>query len=80
MKRVLGAVAITGAVLAGMSGCFVGDDEERRDVSYAVAEPVRVLVVQGRIGGVVVRGGEGTGARVTEHQNYRGRRPAAATS
>ncbi|WP_395295768.1 hypothetical protein ACF9IK_21380 [Kitasatospora hibisci] len=78
MKRVLGAMAITGAVLAGMSGCFVGDDGERRDVGYAVAEPVRVLVVQGRTGGVVVRGGGGSEVRVTEHQSYRGEAPRSS--
>ncbi|MFG3056469.1 DUF4097 family beta strand repeat-containing protein [Kitasatospora sp. NPDC048239] len=76
MKRALGAMAITVAVLGGMSGCLL-DDEERRDVGYGVAEPVRVLVVEGHTGGITVRGG-GDAVRVTEHQNYRGAAPRSS--
>ncbi|MEU6232704.1 hypothetical protein [Kitasatospora sp. NPDC047058] len=77
MRRALGAMAITGAVLLGTAGC-IWDDDERRDVSYAVTEPVRVLVVQGHTGGVTVRGGGGTGAKVTEHQSFRDGAPRSS--
>ncbi|MFD9591506.1 DUF4097 family beta strand repeat-containing protein [Kitasatospora sp. NPDC059973] len=76
MKRVLGAMAVTGAVLAGVSGCLPGD-EQRRDVGYGVDGPVRELVVEGRTGGVTIRGG-GEAVRVTEHQNYRGAAPTSS--
>ncbi|MFF1903399.1 DUF4097 family beta strand repeat-containing protein [Kitasatospora sp. NPDC058218] len=76
MKRALGAMAITGAVLFGMSGCLL-DDEERRDVDYGVGEPVQVLVIEGRIGGITVRGG-GDAVKVAEHQNYRGAAPRSS--
>ncbi|MDH6704608.1 DUF4097 and DUF4098 domain-containing protein YvlB [Kitasatospora sp. MAA19] len=72
MKRMLGAVAITGAVLVGMSACLpVGDDQEHRTVGYGVAEPVRELVVDAHTGGIVVTGG-GDAVHVVEEQNYRG--------
>lgn len=76
MKRVLGAVAITGAVLFGMSAClpFGGGDEEHRTVSYGLTDGVRELVVEGHTGGVVVTGG-GTAVQVTEKQNYKGDAP-----
>ncbi|MBD0669859.1 DUF4097 family beta strand repeat-containing protein [Streptomyces sp. CBMA156] len=75
MKRVLGAVAITAGVLAGMSGCLpIGGEEEHRTVGYVVAEPVRELVVEGINGGVVVNGG-GDGVHVVEKQNYKGGEP-----
>ncbi|MFJ9607061.1 hypothetical protein ACIRS1_12065 [Kitasatospora sp. NPDC101176] len=75
MKRVLGAVAITGAVLAGMSACLPGDDQEHRTVRYRVSEPVRELVVDAHTGGIVVTGG-GDAVQVVEEQNYRGDAPA----
>ncbi|MFD5084689.1 hypothetical protein ACFVYP_14590 [Kitasatospora sp. NPDC058201] len=71
-KRALGAVAITGAVLLGSVGCF-WDEDERRTVSYGVAEPVRELVVEGRTGGIEVRAGDTV--RVVEKQSYRGPAP-----
>ncbi|MFJ9946990.1 DUF4097 family beta strand repeat-containing protein [Kitasatospora sp. NPDC091207] len=77
MKRVLGAMAVTGAVLLGTAGCLPGGDDERRDVGYAVDEPVRVLVVEARTGGVTVRGG-GEAVKVTEHQSYRGAAPRSS--
>ncbi|MEV7021314.1 DUF4097 family beta strand repeat-containing protein [Kitasatospora sp. NPDC093558] len=76
MKRVLGAMAITGAVLFGMSAClpFGGGDEEHRTVSYGVTDGVRELVIEGHTGGVVVTGG-GSAVQVTETQNYKGDAP-----
>ncbi|WP_406199594.1 hypothetical protein OH807_17350 [Kitasatospora sp. NBC_01560] len=76
MKRVLGAMAVTAAVLAGTSGC-VWDDEERRDVAYGVTGPVRVLVVEAHTGGVTVRGG-GDAVRVTEHQSFKDGEPRSS--
>lgn len=76
MKRVLGAAAITGVVLIGMSGCLPGDDR-RRDVGYGVDEPVRVLVVEGRTGGVTIRGG-GEAVKVVERQSYQGAPPRSS--
>lgn len=79
MKRVLGALAITGAVLVGMSACLPfggGQDEEHRTVSYGVTDGVRELVIEGHTGGVVVMGG-GTAVQVTEKQNYTGDAPRA---
>ncbi|MFB7613757.1 hypothetical protein [Kitasatospora sp. NPDC056181] len=77
MKRMLGAVAITGAVLAGMSGCFAGGDEQRRDVAYDVSGPVRELVVVAHTGGVTVRGG-GSAVKVAEHQSYHAEAPRSS--
>ncbi|WP_371518404.1 DUF4097 family beta strand repeat-containing protein [Kitasatospora sp. NBC_01300] len=75
MRRVLGAMAITGAVLVGMSACLpFGDDQEHRTVDYGVSEPVRGLVVEAHTGGIVVTGG-GDAVHVTEAQNYRGEAP-----
>ncbi|MFI8457371.1 DUF4097 family beta strand repeat-containing protein [Kitasatospora sp. NPDC085464] len=75
MKRVLGAMAITAGVLAGMMGCLpIGDDQEHRTVSYGVAEPVKELVVEGENGGVQVTG-DGDTVNVVEKQNYQGAAP-----
>ncbi|MER7766201.1 DUF4097 family beta strand repeat-containing protein [Kitasatospora sp. NPDC096140] len=75
MKRVLGAMAITAGVLAGMMGCLpIGDDQEHRTVSYGVAEPVKELVVEGENGGVQVTG-DGDTVSVVEKQNYQGAAP-----
>ncbi|MBV2154477.1 DUF4097 family beta strand repeat-containing protein [Kitasatospora sp. SUK 42] len=75
MKRVLGAVAITAAVVLGMQGCLPSwGSDERRTVSYGVAEPVRELVVEGENGGVVVTG-DGGSVEVVERQSYRGDAP-----
>ncbi|MEU3570008.1 hypothetical protein AB0E96_16530 [Kitasatospora sp. NPDC036755] len=72
MKRVLGAAAITAAVVLGMQGCLpFGGEDEHLTLSYGVAEPVRELVVEGIDGGVVVNGG-GDGVHVVEKQNYSG--------
>ncbi|MER6302621.1 DUF4097 family beta strand repeat-containing protein [Kitasatospora sp. NPDC001539] len=75
MKRVLGAVAITAAVVLGMQGC-VGfwESDEHRTVSYGVAERISELVVDGESGGVVVIGG-GDSVGVVEEQSYRGEAP-----
>ncbi|MBD0694267.1 DUF4097 family beta strand repeat-containing protein [Streptomyces sp. CBMA123] len=75
MKRVLGAVAITAAVVLGMQGClpFWGDDEHRT-VDYGVAGQVKELVVEAENGGVVVTG-TGDSVRVVERQSYRGSAP-----
>ncbi|AUY51295.1 DUF4097 family beta strand repeat-containing protein [Streptomyces sp. CB01881] len=77
MKRVLGAAAITGAVLLGMSGCWAGDDEQRRDVAYGVSGSVRELVIAGHTGGVTVRGGGGA-VKVSEHQSFHGEAPRSS--
>ncbi|MQS12728.1 DUF4097 domain-containing protein [Streptomyces kaniharaensis] len=75
MKRVLGAMAITGAVLFGMSACLPGGGEdEHRTVSYGVTDTVRELVIEGHTGGIVVTGG-GSAVQVTERQNYKGDAP-----
>ncbi|MGW2251907.1 DUF4097 family beta strand repeat-containing protein [Kitasatospora sp. NPDC001660] len=75
MKRVLGAVAITAAVMAGMSACLpIGDDQEHKTVSYGVSEPVHELVIKGHSGGVVVTGG-GSAVQVAERQSYKGDAP-----
>ncbi|MFE4604854.1 DUF4097 family beta strand repeat-containing protein [Kitasatospora indigofera] len=68
-------LAITAAVVGGMSGCLVGDDQERV-VVYGVAEPVRTLVVQGHTGDIRVTGG-GAAVRVTERRTYRAAEPVA---
>ncbi|WP_327677944.1 hypothetical protein [Kitasatospora sp. NBC_00458] len=73
VKRALGAVAITGAVLLGSAGCYQDDGSEERTVSYGVAEPVRALVIEGRTGGIEVRAGDAV--RVVERQSYRGDAP-----
>ncbi|AUG77797.1 hypothetical protein CFP65_2987 [Kitasatospora sp. MMS16-BH015] len=75
-KRVLGAAAITGAVLFGMSGCFLSDDRQHEDVSYGVGEAVKTLVVRSDTGDVKVTGG-GTAVQVTEHRSYRDEQPDA---
>ncbi|MFC9325294.1 DUF4097 family beta strand repeat-containing protein [Kitasatospora sp. NPDC057015] len=73
LVRVGSKLAVTAAVVGGMSGCLVGDDRERV-VVYGVAEPVRTLVVQGHTGDIRVTGG-GAAVRVTEHRTYRGAEP-----
>ncbi|MEV4611714.1 DUF4097 family beta strand repeat-containing protein [Kitasatospora sp. NPDC049258] len=75
MQRVLSYAVITALVVLGMSGCFIGEDEHR-DVAYGVAEPVRVLVIEGHTGDIRVVGGA-DGVRVTEHLSYRDQAPAA---
>ncbi|MER5641695.1 DUF4097 family beta strand repeat-containing protein [Kitasatospora sp. NPDC002227] len=75
-KRVVGATAITGAVLFGMSGCFLGDDRQHEDVSYGVADQVKALVVHADTGDVKVTGG-GSGVQVTEHRSYQDQQPDA---
>ncbi|MFE3498192.1 DUF4097 family beta strand repeat-containing protein [Kitasatospora sp. NPDC059160] len=75
MKRVLGAVAITAAVVLGMQGCLPFlESDEHRTVAYGVAEPVGELVVEGENGGVVVTG-TGDSVHVVEKQSYRGSAP-----
>ncbi|GAB7182531.1 hypothetical protein ATKI12_2362 [Kitasatospora sp. Ki12] len=75
MKRVLGAMAITAGVLAGMSACLpIGDDQEHRTLSYGVADRITELVVEGENGGVEVTGGGDT-VHVVEKQNYKGAEP-----
>ncbi|MER7579493.1 DUF4097 family beta strand repeat-containing protein [Kitasatospora sp. NPDC097691] len=75
MKRVLGAMAITAGVLAGMMGCLpIGDDQEHRTVSYGVAGPIKELVIEGENGGVQVTG-DGDTVHVVEKQNYQGEAP-----
>ncbi|MER7667910.1 hypothetical protein ABTY61_05510 [Kitasatospora sp. NPDC096128] len=75
MKRVLGAVAITAAVVLGMQGCLPFlESDERRTVTYGVAESVKELVVEGENGGVVVTG-TGDAVHVVEKQSYRGSAP-----
>ncbi|MEV6972893.1 hypothetical protein [Kitasatospora sp. NPDC093806] len=80
VKRVLGTVAITGAVLLGSVGYLWEDatgypweDDRRLTVSYGVAEPVRELVIDGLTGGIEVRAGDAV--RVVEKQSYRGDPP-----
>ncbi|MBV6696398.1 hypothetical protein KV557_04575 [Kitasatospora aureofaciens] len=68
-------MAITGAVLFGMSACLPGGDEpEHRTVGYGVTDSVQELVIEGHTGGVVVTGG-GTAVHVTEDQKYKGGAP-----
>ncbi|MFE6055714.1 DUF4097 family beta strand repeat-containing protein [Kitasatospora sp. NPDC056446] len=75
MKRVLGAMAVTAAVLVGTSACGPGgDDEQHRTVGYGVAEPVKELVVDGGNGAVEVTGGGDT-VHVVEEQGYKGEAP-----
>ncbi|MFD8704670.1 hypothetical protein ACFV1W_18965 [Kitasatospora sp. NPDC059648] len=75
MKRVLGAVAITAAVVLGMQGCLpFWESDEHRTVSYGVTDPVKELVVEGEDGGVVVTG-TGDAVQVVERQTYRGEAP-----
>ncbi|MFJ8432781.1 hypothetical protein ACIQ9P_15925 [Kitasatospora sp. NPDC094019] len=75
VRRVLGAVAITGVVALGSIGCFRDREEgpERLTVSYGVAGPVAELVVDGGTGGIEVRAGETL--RVVEKQAFRGDPP-----
>ncbi|MCX5212340.1 DUF4097 domain-containing protein [Kitasatospora sp. NBC_00240] len=73
LVRVGSKLAITAAVVGGMSGCLIDDDQERV-VVYGVADPVRTLVVQGHTGDIRVTGG-GTAVRVTERRTYRGAEP-----
>ncbi|MFC5665465.1 DUF4097 family beta strand repeat-containing protein [Kitasatospora misakiensis] len=74
VRRVMGAMAITGAVALGSAGLFLDRwDDERLTVSYAVAEPVRELVVDGLAGGIEVRAGDAV--RVVEEQSFRGDPP-----
>ncbi|MEU9134230.1 DUF4097 family beta strand repeat-containing protein [Kitasatospora sp. NPDC048540] len=75
MKRALLYGVVTAAVVGGMSGCFLGEDEHR-DVAYSVVEPVRVLVIEGNTGDIRVVGGAG-GVQVTEHHTYRDGEPEA---
>ncbi|MFD5465623.1 DUF4097 family beta strand repeat-containing protein [Kitasatospora sp. NPDC127059] len=75
MKRVLGAVAITAAVVLGMQGCLpFWESDEHRTVSYGVAEQVKELVVEAENGGVEVTGA-GDSVQVVERQSYRGSAP-----
>ncbi|MFH9351733.1 DUF4097 family beta strand repeat-containing protein [Kitasatospora sp. NPDC017646] len=75
MKRALGAVAITAAVVLGMQGCLpFWESDEHRTISYGVAGSVGELVVEGEDGGVVVTG-TGDAVQVVEKQTYRGAAP-----
>ncbi|WP_441245614.1 DUF4097 family beta strand repeat-containing protein [Kitasatospora sp. McL0602] len=79
LNRVLGATAITAAVMFGMSGCFgsFGSfDQQTEDVSYGVGETVKTLVVHSDTGDIRVTGG-GTAVQVTEHRSYQDQRPEA---
>ncbi|MGK4581341.1 DUF4097 family beta strand repeat-containing protein [Kitasatospora sp. HPMI-4] len=78
--RVLTRIAVTAAVVGGMSGCFSFlDDDQTKDVSYEVPGTVRTLVIEGATGDIRVVGG-GTGVQVTEHQKYHSTAPAAVHS
>ncbi|MGW6914427.1 DUF4097 family beta strand repeat-containing protein [Kitasatospora sp. NPDC054939] len=73
MKRVLGALAITGTVLLGTAAC-VGEDADQEKVDrYGVSEAVSALVVEGRTGPVVVKAGGDV--QVVEKKTYKGEAP-----
>ncbi|WP_035800800.1 DUF4097 family beta strand repeat-containing protein [Kitasatospora mediocidica] len=74
LVRLLTTTGITAFVAVGMSGCFLGDNQNQ-DVRYGVADQVRTLVIEGHTGDVRVTGG-GTTVQVTEHQNYRDKPPS----
>ncbi|MEV7596464.1 hypothetical protein AB0O91_03645 [Kitasatospora sp. NPDC089797] len=75
MRRVLGAVAITAAVVLGMQGCLPSwGDDRHRTVDYGVAGHVQELVVEGEDGGIEVIG-TGDSVQVVERQTYRGSAP-----
>ncbi len=74
--RPLVYTGITAFIAFGMSGCFLGD-QQQRDVGYGVTEPVRTLVIKGHTGNVKVTGG-GSAVTVTEHQTYRDKEPVTS--
>ncbi|MCX4748452.1 DUF4097 domain-containing protein [Kitasatospora sp. NBC_01287] len=76
LARVLGYTAITGFVAVGMAGCFWSGAQQHKDVGYAIDQPVRTLVIQGRTGNIRVVGA-GSAVRVSEHQDYQHQQPVS---
>ncbi|MFC8717325.1 hypothetical protein [Kitasatospora sp. NPDC057198] len=75
MKRLVGAVAVVGLLAVGAVGCGPWDDQ-RRTVSYEVLGQVTELQVDGEVGGIEVRAGDGP-VQVVEKRNWQDEEPQA---
>ncbi|MFE0461226.1 DUF4097 family beta strand repeat-containing protein [Kitasatospora sp. NPDC058965] len=67
---------ITAAVALSCFGCSSPAGDRHREVAYGIDQPVRTVVIEGRVGDVQVTG-TGTAVRVTERQSYRSTAPQA---
>ncbi|GLW71260.1 hypothetical protein Kpho02_35590 [Kitasatospora phosalacinea] len=76
MKRWVGAVAVVGLLAGGAVGCGPWDDR-KRTVSYEVPGQVTELQVDGEVGGIEVRAGDGP-VQVVEKRTWRDEEPRAA--
>ncbi|QKW20013.1 hypothetical protein HUT16_13890 [Kitasatospora sp. NA04385] len=76
MKRLMGAAAVVGLLVAGTAGCGPWDDEQRKTVSYEVPGQVTELRVTGEVGGIEVTAGDGP-VRVVEKRSWQEREPQA---
>ncbi|GLW52867.1 hypothetical protein [Kitasatospora phosalacinea] len=76
MKRWVGVVAVVGLLAGGAVGCGPWDDR-RRTVSYEVPGQVAELQVDGEVGGIEVRAGDGP-VQVVEKRRWQDEEPRAS--